>query len=69
MEIRLWYDERGLDRYYGLLEIGEIGGLWKNGAGRYGMNGKKVYAKQSHKETETYCSDDVMKELDTIAKK
>ena len=28
--VRLYYDERGLDRYYGLLELGEIGGLWKN---------------------------------------
>jgi RecA/RadA recombinase len=25
--IRLYYDERGLDRHYGLLELGEIGGL------------------------------------------
>ena len=37
VEIRLYYDERGLDRYYGLLELGEIGGLWKNVAGRYEM--------------------------------
>ena len=35
VEIRLFYDDRGLDRYYGLLELGEIGGLWKNVAGRY----------------------------------
>jgi hypothetical protein len=33
VEIRLYYDERGLDRYYGLLELGELGGLWKNVAG------------------------------------
>ena len=46
VEIRLYYDERGLDRYYGLLELGELGGLWKNVAGRYEMNGKKIYAKQ-----------------------
>jgi RecA/RadA recombinase len=39
--IRLYYDERGLDRYYGLLELGEIGGLWKNVAGRYEIDGKK----------------------------
>ena len=44
VEIRLYYDERGLDRYYGLLELGELGGLWKNVAGRYEMNGKKIYA-------------------------
>ena len=28
--VRLYYDNRGLDRYYGLLELGELGGLWKN---------------------------------------
>ena len=28
--VRLFYDDRGLDRYYGLLELGELGGLWKN---------------------------------------
>ena len=39
--VRLYYDERGLDRYYGLLELGEIGGLWKNVAGRYEIDGKK----------------------------
>ena len=43
----LYYDDRGLDRYYGLLELGELGGLWKNVAGRYEIDGKKVYAKQS----------------------
>ena len=43
--VRLYYDERGLDRYYGLLELGELGGLWKNVAGRYEIDGKKVYAK------------------------
>ena len=45
VDIRLYFDERGLDKYYGLLELGEIGGLWKNVAGRYEMNGKKIYAK------------------------
>ena len=43
MTVRLYYDERGLDKYYGLLELGEIGGMWKNVAGRYEMDGKKVY--------------------------
>ena len=68
VEIRLFYDERGLDRYYGLLELGEIGGLWKNVAGRYEIDGKKIYAKQILKEPETYFTEDVMKQLDTIAK-
>jgi len=69
VEIRLFYDERGLDKYYGLLELGEIGGLWKNVAGRYEMNGKKIYAKQILANPEEYFTDDVMQALDEIAKK
>ena len=69
VNIRLYYDERGLDRYYGLLELGELGGMWKNVAGRYEMNGKKVYAKAILSDPETYFTDDVMQKLDTIAKK
>jgi hypothetical protein len=68
VEIRLYYDERGLDRYYGLLELGEIGGLWKNVAGRYEMNGKKIYAKQILKDPEVYFTDEVMQKLDEIAR-
>tara|TARA_E500000178_G_scaffold343028_1_gene389148 strand:- start:64 stop:1071 length:1008 start_codon:yes stop_codon:yes gene_type:complete len=69
VEIRLFYDERGLDRYYGLLELGEIGGLWKNVAGRYEMNGKKVYAKAILKDPEEYFTEEVMQKLDEIARK
>ena len=69
VEIRLYYDERGLDRYYGLLELGEIGGLWKNVAGRYEIDGKKIYAKQILKEPEVYFTEDVMQQLDEIARK
>jgi RecA/RadA recombinase len=69
VNIRLYYDERGLDRYYGLLELGELGGLWKNVAGRYEMNGKKVYAKNIYEEPEKYFTEEVMKKLDEIAMK
>jgi len=68
VEIRLYYDHRGLDRYYGLLELGEIGGLWKNVAGRYEIAGKKLYAKQILAEPETYFTSEVMQALDEIAK-
>ena len=68
VEVRLYYDERGLDRYYGLLELGEIGGLWKNVAGRYEMDGKKVYAKAILKDPEQYFTPEVMEKLDEIAK-
>ena len=67
VEIRLYYDDRGLDRYYGLLELGEIGGLWKNVAGRYEINGKKVYAKAIYKDPEQYFTPEVMQALDEIA--
>ncbi|QFG06335.1 recombinase [Synechococcus phage S-SCSM1] len=72
VEIRLYYDERGLDRYYGLLELGEIGGLWKNVAGRYEMTvdgeTKKVYAKAILKDPEIYFTEEVMQKLDEIAR-
>ena len=68
VEIRLFYDHRGLDRYYGLLELGEAGGLWKNVAGRYEFDGKKIYAKQILANPTEYFSDDIMNKLDGIAK-
>ena len=68
VEVRLYYDERGLDKYYGLLDLGEKGGLWKNVAGRYEMDGKKVYAKEIYKNPEKYFTEEVMQKLDDIAK-
>lgn len=66
--VRLYYDERGLDRYFGLLELGELGGLWKNVAGRYDMgDGKKVYAKAILKDPEQYFTEEVMEKLEVIA--
>jgi len=67
VEVRLYYDERGLDKYYGLLELGEIGGLWKNVAGRYEVNGKKVYGKQILANPDEYFTEEVMEKLDEIA--
>ena len=66
--IRLFYDERGLDRYYGLLDLGEIGGMWKNVGGRYEIDGKKIYAKQIYTEPEKYFTEEVMSKLDEISK-
>ena len=68
VNIRLYYDERGLDKYYGLLELGEIGGLWKNVAGRYEINGKKIYGKEILRNPTEYFTDDIMEKLDAIAK-
>jgi len=69
VEVRLYYDERGLDRYYGLLELGEAGGMWKNVAGRYDLgDGKKIYAKQILKDPETYFTPEVLEKLDVVAR-
>jgi RecA/RadA recombinase len=69
VNIRLYYDERGLDRYYGLLELGEIGDLWQNKAGRYEIGGKKIYAKQILADPEQYFTTEIMQALDETAKK
>jgi RecA/RadA recombinase len=68
VEVRLFYDERGLDRYYGLLELGEEAGMWKNVAGRYEINGKKIYGKEILKNPEQYFTEEVMQQLDAAAK-
>ena len=68
VETRLYYD-KGLDRYYGLLELGERGGLWKNVAGRYEINGKKVYGKQILANPDDYFTPEVMQALEETANK
>ena len=68
VEVRLYYDERGLDRYYGLLELGEEAGMWKNVAGRYEMDGKKIYAKEILRNPDQYFTEEVMQQLDAAAK-
>jgi RecA/RadA recombinase len=68
VETRLYFDERGLERHYGLLELGERAGLWKNSAGRYEVNGKKVYGKEILRNPDQYFTEEVMKQLDEQAR-
>ena len=44
-------------------------GMWKNVAGRYEIDGKKVYAKAILKDPDTYFTEEVMQQLDAAAKK
>ena len=69
VETRLYFDHRGLDKYYGLLELGERAGMWKNVAGRYEIDGKKVYAKAILKDPDAYFTPEVLNQLDEQAKK
>lgn len=67
IEARLYFDERGLEKHYGLLELGEEAGLWKNTAGRYEIDGKKLYAKDILKNPEKYFTPEILEKLDKQA--
>ena len=67
VSIRLYYDERGLDRYYGLLDLAEKHGVIKKVANRYDIDGKKVYAKEIYKNPEKYFTPELMQALDEIS--
>lgn len=67
VETRLYYD-RGLDPYYGLLELGEKYNIFTKSGGRYEINGNKFYAKTILAEPEKFFTEDVMEQLDWAAK-
>lgn len=70
IETRLFYDERGLDSYYGLLELGERNGVFERVGNRYKMvDGTLQYAKTIMNNPEKYFTEDIMKLLDEAAKK
>jgi len=69
VQARLSYDS-GLDRYYGLVELGEKYGVFKKVATRYELpNGTKLYAKAMLENPEKYFTADIMARLEEAAKK
>ena len=68
VETRLFYDERGLDRYYGLPQLAAAAGIWSYSANRYEVDGKKIYEKEILKNPEKYFTEEVMKQIDEYAK-
>ena len=69
VEIRLFYDERGLDKYYGLPQLALKYGVFEKAGSYLKMpDGKKVYEKTILGEPEKYFTDDVMRQLDAAAK-
>ena len=69
VEIRLFYDERGLDPYYGLLELGEKYEVFTKVGNRYQIGEAKVYPKAVYEDPEKYFTPEIMQALDECARK
>ena len=69
VETRLFYDERGLDKYYGLLELGEKYGVFERVGNRYRIGESSVYPKSILADPEKYFTKEVMQALDESAQK
>ena len=68
VETRLFYD-RGLDRYYGLLELGEKYGIFERKGNRIVVGSSSVYPKQILENPEKYFTPEIMQALDECAAK
>jgi RecA/RadA recombinase len=67
-EVLLTY-EKGLDRYYGLLELAEKYNIIKKSSTRYELpDGSKVFGKEINRNPEKYFTEDIMKKLEQAAK-
>ena len=64
VETRLYYDARGLDRYYGLLELGEKYGVFTRKGNRIVVGDSSVYPSAILKDPEKYFTEEVMEKLD-----
>ena len=68
VETRLFYD-RGLDRYYGLLELGEKYGVFERKGNRVVVGDSSVYPSAILKDPDKYFTGEIMKKLDEAAAK
>jgi RecA/RadA recombinase len=69
VETRLFYDERGLDKYYGLLELGEKYGVFEKVGNRIKIDGSSVYPKSILADPDKYFTEEVMAKLEEAAQK
>lgn len=67
--IRLYYDERGLDRYYGLIELGEKYGVFERKGNRIVVGDSSVYPSAMLKDPDKYFSSEILQALDECAQK
>ena len=69
VDVRLTYD-KGLDKYYGLLELAEKYDIFKKVSTRYELpDGSKQFGKTILNDPETYFTDEIMSKLDESASK
>ena len=66
VETRLFYD-RGLDRYYGLLELGEKHGVLERKGNRFIIGESSVYPSAILKDPDKYFTPEIMEKLDWAA--
>ena len=67
VDVRLTYD-KGLDRYYGLLELAEKYEIFKKVSTRFELpDGSKQFGKTILNDPETYFTEDIMHKLDLAA--
>ena len=69
VETRLYFDERGLDRYYGLLELGEQYGVFTRKGNRVVVGESSVYPSVILADPEKYFTPEVMEQLEEAARK
>ena len=68
VETRLYYD-RGLDRYYGLLELGEKHGVFSRKGNRIVVGDSSVYPSAILADPDKYFTEELMEKLDEAAAK
>jgi RecA/RadA recombinase len=68
VETRLYFDERGLDRYYGLLELGEQYGVFQRKGNRVVVGESSIYPSVILADPEKYFTEEVMAKLEEAAK-
>ena len=69
VETRLYFDERGLDKYYGLLELGQQYGVFERMGNRVKTEHGNVYPSAIYKDPEKYFTPEVLQALDESARK
>jgi RecA/RadA recombinase len=69
VDVKLTY-KHGLDKHYGLLELGEEAGIFKKVSTRYQMSdGSKVFGKQINDNPDKYFTKEVLKQIDEFSNK